>query len=68
MTKQGEVEQISLMKPKGEKENDSGLLEYMEDIIGTTGYVSKIEEANIEVEKVHRHYYQELYLPTFFYL
>lgn len=31
---QGEVEQISLMKPKAEDKNDTGLLEYLEDIIG----------------------------------
>ena len=49
---QGEVEQISLMKPKAETEHDSGLLEYLEDIIGTTGFVEKIEAANVEVEKV----------------
>ena len=32
---QGEVEQISMMKPKGQTEHDTGLLEYLEDIIGT---------------------------------
>jgi len=41
---QGEVEQISLMKPKGQTENDEGLLEFLEDIIGTRGYVEKIGE------------------------
>lgn len=40
---QGEVEQISLMKPRGDK-NDTGLLEYLEDIIGTDKYVEAIEE------------------------
>uniref|UniRef100_A0A4W3K0M6 Structural maintenance of chromosomes protein n=2 Tax=Callorhinchus milii TaxID=7868 RepID=A0A4W3K0M6_CALMI len=32
---QGEVEQISLMKPKGQTEHDEGMLEYLEDIIGS---------------------------------
>ena len=41
---QGEVEQISLMKPKAEDKNDTGLLEYLEDIIGTDKYIPMIEE------------------------
>ncbi|KAI8848749.1 RecF/RecN/SMC [Chytridium lagenaria] len=43
---QGEVESISLMKPKGQTEHEDGLLEYLEDIIGTTKYKVKIDEAN----------------------
>ncbi|XP_018323917.1 structural maintenance of chromosomes protein 4 [Agrilus planipennis] len=35
---QGEVEQISLMKPKSENEHETGLLEYLEDIIGTSRF------------------------------
>lgn len=31
---QGEVESIAMMKPKAQNENDDGLLEYLEDIIG----------------------------------
>ena len=34
----GEVEQISQMKPKGLSEHDEGLLEYLENIIGTYQY------------------------------
>jgi structural maintenance of chromosome 4 len=41
---QGEVEQISMMRPKAEDKNDTGLLEYLEDIIGTQRYVERIEE------------------------
>uniref|UniRef100_A0A0N4TDA1 SMC_N domain-containing protein n=1 Tax=Brugia pahangi TaxID=6280 RepID=A0A0N4TDA1_BRUPA len=33
---QGEVEQIALMKPKALNENDDGMLEYLEDIIGSS--------------------------------
>ena len=36
---QGEVEQISLMKPKAQNANETGLLEYLEDIIGSNRYV-----------------------------
>lgn len=43
---QGEVEQISLMKPKAQGPHDEGFLEYLEDIIGTNKYVEKIEESS----------------------
>jgi len=33
---QGEVDSIAQMKPKGATEHDEGLLEYLEDIIGTS--------------------------------
>lgn len=35
---QGEVEQLAMMKCKGEKEGETGMLEYLEDIIGTSRY------------------------------
>lgn len=35
---QGEVEQIALMKPKAQHPHETGMLEYLEDIIGTTRY------------------------------
>jgi len=38
------------MKPKGKDENEEGLLEYLEDIIGTSQYKGPIEEANESVE------------------
>ena len=50
---QGEVEQISLMKPKAPTENEDGLLEYIEDIIGTNKYVEKIEQALVKVEELN---------------
>lgn len=34
----GEVEQISMMKPKGPSEHESGMLEYLEDIVGTSRF------------------------------
>ena len=49
---QGEVESIAQMKPKGANENDDGLLEYLEDIIGTAQYKAPIEETLLEVERL----------------
>eukprot|EP00808_Paulinella_micropora_P002728 g12496.t1 len=50
---QGEVEQISLMKPKALNPNQVGVLEYLEDIIGSNKYVAAIEEAYQHVEKLN---------------
>ncbi|KAG2492144.1 hypothetical protein HYH03_009635 [Edaphochlamys debaryana] len=50
---QGEVEQISMMKPKAEDKNDTGLLEYLEDIIGTDQYVAPIEENSKKLEEIN---------------
>ncbi|XP_063973177.1 structural maintenance of chromosomes protein 4 [Diachasmimorpha longicaudata] len=47
---QGEVEQIALMKPKGQNENDTGMLEFLEDIIGTTRYKEPLEKLVTKVE------------------
>lgn len=38
------------MKPKAQNEHDDGLLEYLEDIIGTAKYKQPIEDAAKEVE------------------
>jgi structural maintenance of chromosome 4 len=40
---QGEVEQIAQMKPKGSNPNDTGMLEYLEDIIGSSRFQEPIE-------------------------
>jgi structural maintenance of chromosome 4 len=50
---QGEVESIALMKPKAANEHDEGLLEYLEDIIGTSVYKTSIEEASKVVESMN---------------
>ena len=57
---QGEVESISLMKPKGSTEHEDGLLEYLEDIIGTNTLKEPIEEASLELDKLNEEYEQEL--------
>ena len=40
---QGEVEQISQMKPKAQGPHDEGFIEYLKDMIGTNKYVEKID-------------------------
>lgn len=55
---QGEVEQIALMKPKGTQDDEgkavsSGLLDYLEEIIGTSNYVPQIAEAEKRMEEAH---------------
>ncbi|PPQ96365.1 hypothetical protein CVT26_004967 [Gymnopilus dilepis] len=49
---QGEVESIAQMKPKAPTEHEDGLLEYLEDIIGTSKYKQPIEEALVEMERL----------------
>ncbi|GJX53387.1 structural maintenance of chromosomes protein 4, partial [Tanacetum coccineum] len=50
---QGEVEQISLMKPKAQGPHDEGFLEYLEDIIGTNKYLEKIDESHKQLEALN---------------
>lgn len=38
------------MKPKAQNSNETGLLEYLEDIIGSNKYVEKIEELEKQLE------------------
>ena len=47
---QGEVEMISMMAPKGRTEDDDGLLEYLEDIIGSNQFLEETNEAGGAVE------------------
>lgn len=50
---QGEVEQISQMKPKADNEHEDGMLEYLEDIIGSNRFKEPIEKASKEVEELN---------------
>lgn len=50
---QGEVESIAQMKSKAANEHEDGLLEYLEDIIGTSKYKTPIEESANEVESLN---------------
>ncbi|KAL9928219.1 structural maintenance of chromosomes 4-like protein gluon isoform 1-T1 [Glossina fuscipes fuscipes] len=49
---QGEVESIAMMKPKGLTETECGMLEYLEDIVGTTRYKEPLVKINECVEKL----------------
>jgi structural maintenance of chromosome 4 len=49
---QGEVESIAQMKPKAPSEHEDGLLEYLEDIIGTSQYKEPIDTALVEMERL----------------
>ncbi|GME74602.1 unnamed protein product [[Candida] boidinii] len=50
---QGEVESIAQMKPKAEHNSDDGLLEYLEDIIGTSKYKDSIETLLKEIDELN---------------
>lgn len=50
---QGEVESIAQMKPKAEKDGDDGLLEYLEDIIGTSKYKESIAEKMAAIDEMN---------------
>ncbi|XP_012693852.2 structural maintenance of chromosomes protein 4 isoform X2 [Clupea harengus] len=50
---QGEVEQIAMMKPKGHTEHDEGMLEYLEDIIGSCRLKQPIHTLCQRVEQLN---------------
>uniref|UniRef100_A0A8C0Z407 Structural maintenance of chromosomes protein n=2 Tax=Canis lupus familiaris TaxID=9615 RepID=A0A8C0Z407_CANLF len=52
---QGEVEQIAMMKPKGQTEHDEGMLEYLEDIIGSGRLNEPIKILCRRVEILNEH-------------
>uniref|UniRef100_A0A8C6D974 Structural maintenance of chromosomes protein n=1 Tax=Moschus moschiferus TaxID=68415 RepID=A0A8C6D974_MOSMO len=52
---QGEVEQIAMMKPKGQTEHDEGMLEYLEDIIGSGRLNEPIKVLCRRVEILNEH-------------
>ncbi|XP_068601479.1 structural maintenance of chromosomes protein 4 isoform X1 [Brachionichthys hirsutus] len=47
---QGEVEQIAMMKPKGQTVHDEGMLEYLEDIIGSCRLKEPIHTLSRRIE------------------
>uniref|UniRef100_A0A182QGQ9 Structural maintenance of chromosomes protein n=1 Tax=Anopheles farauti TaxID=69004 RepID=A0A182QGQ9_9DIPT len=50
---QGEVESIAMMKSKAQTENECGLLEYLEDIVGTTRYKEPLLKINERVDALN---------------
>lgn len=49
----GEVEQIAMMKPKGQTEHDEGMLEYLEDLIGSARLRAPIQTLCRRVETLN---------------
>ncbi|CAJ0563255.1 unnamed protein product, partial [Mesorhabditis spiculigera] len=50
---QGEVEQIAMMPPKGDdKKKTEGMLEYLEDIIGTSRYKEPLQLLETKIAAV----------------
>jgi len=47
---QGEVEMISMMPPRGKNPGDTGLLEYLEEIIGSSQFVERTDTAEAQIE------------------
>lgn len=52
---QGEVESIAQMPPKARNEHEEGLLEYLEDIIGTSRFKDEIEAAAKKFDELNEH-------------
>uniref|UniRef100_A0A8B9FVX7 Structural maintenance of chromosomes protein n=1 Tax=Amazona collaria TaxID=241587 RepID=A0A8B9FVX7_9PSIT len=50
---QGEVEQIAMMKPKGQTEHDEGMLEYLEDLIGSARLKEPIQVLYHRIENLN---------------
>lgn len=50
---QGEVEQIAMMKPKAVSAHDDGLLEYLEDIIGSNRHIEAIGDSARQMESLN---------------
>ena len=57
---QGEVELISQMKPKAPTPHEDGLLEYIEDIIGSNRLIEEIDKAVQELETLNTERAQQL--------
>ncbi|XP_076624364.1 structural maintenance of chromosomes 4-like protein gluon isoform X1 [Colletes latitarsis] len=57
---QGEVEQIAMMKPKAQNEHDFGMLEFLEDIIGTVRYKEPLQKLSEKVEDLTNYRVEKL--------
>uniref|UniRef100_A0A1A9VZJ6 Structural maintenance of chromosomes protein n=1 Tax=Glossina brevipalpis TaxID=37001 RepID=A0A1A9VZJ6_9MUSC len=47
---QGELQSIALMKPKGKAKTETGMLEYLESVIGTNRYIEPLKKIMERVE------------------
>eukprot|EP00477_Mikrocytos_mackini_P001460 GAHX01001569.1.p1 GENE.GAHX01001569.1~~GAHX01001569.1.p1 ORF type:complete len:1231 (-),score=359.42 GAHX01001569.1:23-3715(-) len=50
---QGEIDSISMMKPKAIRETEVGLLEYLEDVIGTGQYLVPLNNIEKKLDKIN---------------
>ncbi|CAJ0963822.1 unnamed protein product, partial [Mesorhabditis belari] len=50
---QGEVEQIAMMKPKADEKGNEGMLEYLEDIIGTSRFKGPLQLLEKKIEQIN---------------
>jgi len=50
---QGEVEQIALMKPKAASEHEDGMLEFLEDIVGSSRFQQPISVLSRRVDELN---------------
>lgn len=57
---QGEVEQIAMMPPKAANKNEEGMLEYLEDIIGTDRFIELIDKAAADLDQVQEQRTEQL--------
>lgn len=51
-----------MLKPKAANEHEEGLLEYLEDIIGTINYKPMLEEVAVEIDKVNEIRTEKVYI------
>ena len=52
LIRQGEVEQIAMMKSKAQNKNEDGMLEFLEDIVGSSRFKRPIEILAKRVEEL----------------
>ncbi|GFS60645.1 structural maintenance of chromosomes protein 4 [Nephila pilipes] len=60
MILQGEIELISMMKPKAASDQETGMLEYIEDIIGSNRFIKPIAHFDIKAEEANERRIEKL--------
>lgn len=62
----GEVEHIALLKPKAQTESEDGMLEFLEDIIGSSQFKEPIEQLSKRVEELNEARGEKVCFVAFF--
>ncbi|GFS58401.1 structural maintenance of chromosomes protein 4 [Trichonephila clavipes] len=60
MILQGEIELISMMKPKAASAQETGMLEYIEDIIGSDRFIKPISHFDLKAEEANERRIEKL--------